>query len=213
MVTALYLLVNLVYFRALPLADMTGQVRVAELASVNLFGPRAGSVLGVAVIISILGSLNGSILTGPRIYYAMARDGLFFGRAGRVHSRNLTPSWAILLQGIWSCLLALTGTFSQLFTFVMFVSILFWIAAAGAVMVLRRKQPDLPRPYRVVGYPAVPLLFMAASAGILASTLRENPVESLAGVGLTALGIPVYFLWKRRRSGAPERRTGSPFSV
>jgi APA family basic amino acid/polyamine antiporter len=201
-VTLLYVLVNVVYFRGLSLAEMSGEVRIAELAATSLFGGWAGNLVGLAVMISILGSLNGSILTGPRIYYAMARDGLFFPQAGRVHPRNRTPDGAIILQAVWACLLALTGTFAQLFTFVMFVSILFWIAAAGAVVVLRLKKPDLPRPYRVPGYPLVPVLFMAAGAGILVSSLRESPVESLAGLGLTALGIPVYVLWRKRVSGA-----------
>jgi APA family basic amino acid/polyamine antiporter len=131
----------------------------------------------------------------------MARDGLFFRQAARIHPRNRTPDGAIILQAVWACLLAVTGTFAQLFTFVMFVSILFWIAAAGAVIVLRVKRPDLPRPYRVPGYPVVPALFMLAAAGILASSLRESPIESLAGLGLTALGIPVYFIWRKRVTG------------
>ncbi len=198
LVTVLYLLVNLVYFRALSIGEMAGQVRVAELAVDALFGGAAGPVLGVAIIISILGSLNGSILTGPRIYWAMARDGLFFKSAARVHPRNNTPDRAIVLQAIWASLLAVTGTFTQLFTFVMFVSIMFWIAAAGAVIVLRRKQPDLPRPYRVLGYPWVPLVFIGASAGILVSSLMESPGASLAGIGLTLLGVPVYWGWKRK---------------
>ena len=197
-VTLLYFLVNLVYFRALAVAEMAGQVRVAELAAARLFGEPAGNLLAGAILISILGSLNGSILTGPRIYFAMARDGLFFRQAGIVHPRNRTPGRAIVIQGIWASLLAVTGTFSQLFTFVMFVSILFWIAAAGAVIKLRRSRPDLPRPYRVPGYPWVPILFMIASAGILVSSLLESPAESLAGLLLTALGIPVYRLWRRR---------------
>ena len=128
----------------------------------------------------------------------MARDGLFFRQAGRVHPRNGTPGRAIVLQGVWASLLAVTGTFSQLFTFVMFVSILFWIAAAGAVIRLRCTRPDLQRPYRVPGYPWVPILFMAASAAILVSSLLENPVESMAGLALTALGIPVYRIWRGR---------------
>ncbi len=200
------MLVNFVFFRALSISEMAGQVRVAELAVNALFGNSAGAILGVAIIISILGSLNGSILTGPRIYWAMARDGLFFEAAARVHPRNQTPDRAILFQAIWASLLALSGTFSQLFTFVMFVSIMFWIAAAGAVIVLRKKQPDLPRPYRVWGYPWVPLVFIIASAGILVSSLWERPVESLAGAGLTLLGIPVYLVWKRRGKGHHSKR-------
>ena len=203
-VTLLYVLVNVVYFRGVSLTDMTGEVRIAELAATGLFGGKAGALVGAAVMISILGSLNGSILTGPRIYYAMARDGLFFRQAARVHPRNRTPDRAIVLQGIWACMLALTGTFVQLFTFVMFVSITFWIAAAGAVIVLRKKRPDLPRPYRVPGYPVVPVLFMVAAAGILVSSLWESPVESLAGFGLTVLGIPIYFLWNKRINREPD---------
>jgi len=201
-VTILYTLVNVVFFRALPLTEMAGQVRVAELAVDALFGSSVGVVLAGAIIVSILGSLNGSILTGPRIYWAMARDGLFFKSAARVHPQNHTPDRAILLQAVWASILALTGTFSQLFTFVMFVSIMFWIAAAGAVIVLRRKQPDLPRPYKVWGYPWIPLAFILASAGILVSSLLESPVESLAGVGLTLLGIPVFLIWKGRPKDA-----------
>jgi APA family basic amino acid/polyamine antiporter len=192
--------VNVVYFLALPLNDMAGEVAVAEKAGRALFGERAGGVIGAAVLVSILGSTNGSILTGPRIYWAMARDGLFFAAAANVHPRRGTPDRAIVLQAAWASILAATGTFAQLFTFVMIVSILFWIAAAGAVIVLRRKRPDLPRPYRVPGYPWVPAVFMAASAGILVSSFVETPIESLAGMVLTALGIPVYHLWRRRRS-------------
>jgi len=199
-VTLLYVLVNVVYFRGVPLTEMAGEVRIAERAATSLFGGRAGTLVGVAVMISILGSLNGSILTGPRIYYAMARDGLFFRQAARIHPVNHTPDRAIVLQAVWACVLALTGTFAQLFTFVMFVSITFWIAAAGAVIVLRKKRPDLPRPYRVPGYPVVPVMFMVAAMGILISSLRESPVESLAGLGLTVLGIPVYLIWNKRFS-------------
>ena len=203
-VTALYLLVNVVYFLALPLQNMAGEVAVAEKAGRVLFGDRAGAVIGAAVIVSILGSTNGSILTGPRIYYAMARDGLFFKAAANVHPKRGTPDRAIFLQAVWASILAATGTFAQLFTFVMIVSILFWIAAAGAVIVLRRKQPDLPRPYRVPGYPWVPVVFMVAAGGILVSSFVETPVESLAGMVLTALGIPVYRIWRSRVSGGAE---------
>jgi APA family basic amino acid/polyamine antiporter len=128
----------------------------------------------------------------------MARDGLFFKAAANVHPGRGTPDRAIVLQAVWASILAVTGTFAQLFTFVMIVSILFWIAAAGAVIVLRRRRPDLPRPYRVPGYPWVPVVFMVASAGILVSSFIETPVESLAGLVLTALGIPVYRLWRQR---------------
>jgi APA family basic amino acid/polyamine antiporter len=198
LVTVLYLAVNLVYFRALPVEAMAGQVRVAELAAASLLGEDGARVLVALILVSILGSLNGSILTGPRIYFAMARDGLFFRKAGVVHPRHGTPGRAVILQGVWASLLAISGTFAQLFTFVMFVSIIFWIIAAGAVIRLRGTRPDLPRPYRVPGYPVVPVLFMLASGGVLLSTLLENPAESLAGAALTTLGIPVYHWWRGR---------------
>jgi APA family basic amino acid/polyamine antiporter len=115
-----------------------------------------------------------------------------------VHPRFRTPGFAILLQAIWASALALSGTFEQLITFTMFVSIGFWIAATAAVFTLRRTRPDLNRPYKAWGYPVVPGLFILASAGILLNTLIERPVEALAGIGLTGLGIPVYMLWRRR---------------
>jgi APA family basic amino acid/polyamine antiporter len=149
-------------------------------------------------LVSIFGALNGSILTGPRVYYAMARDGLFFRAAARVHPRRRTPGFAIALQAGWASLLTLSGTFEQVFTFAMFMAVLFWVAAAAAVFTLRRTRPDLPRPYRTWGYPVVPALFILASSGILFNTLVERPVEALAGVGLTVIGIPVYFFWRKK---------------
>jgi APA family basic amino acid/polyamine antiporter len=197
-ITLLYLLVNLAYFRTLPLSELAGVVRVAEKAATATTGQTGAVLVSLAVLLSTLGSANGSILTGPRLYYAMARDGLFFRGAARLHPRFRTPGRAIVLQAVWSCLLALSGTFEQLFTFVMFVAIIFWVAAAASVITLRRKLPDLPRPYRVWGYPWVPILFIAASLGILFNTLWEKPVESLAGLLCTLAGLPVYLFWRRQ---------------
>jgi APA family basic amino acid/polyamine antiporter len=115
-----------------------------------------------------------------------------------VHPRFRTPAYAVLIQAVWSCFLALSGSFEQIITFVMFVSILFWIAAAASVFTLRKKRPDLPRPYKTWGYPAVPILFIVAASGILINTLIERPVQSLSGIGLTVIGIPVYTYWKRK---------------
>lgn len=198
-ITVLYLLVNIVYFLALPLDEMTGVIRVAEKAGTALFGGSATAMLAVAVLISTFGALNGTILVGPRIYFAMARDNLFFKKAANVHPRFRTPGAAIILQATWACVLTLSGTFEQLLTFVMFVSILFWVAGAASLFTLRKKRPDLPRPFKTWGYPVVPLLFIAASVGILLNTLLEKPVESLAGLALTALGIPLYLYWKRSK--------------
>jgi len=197
-VTILYVLVNMVYLYALPMDGLVGVVRIAEKSSMALFGETASAFISVAVIISVFGALNGSILAGPRVYYAMAKDKLFFQRVAHVHPRFRTPSFAILIQALWASILALSGSFEQIITFVMFVSIIFWIAATASVFTLRKKYPDLVRPYKTWGYPVVPLLFIIASSGILVNTLVEKPVESLAGIGITLIGVPVYFYWKRK---------------
>lgn len=197
-ITFLYILINLVYFYALPVPEMTGVVRVAEKSATALFGTKAADLVSVVVIVSVLGAMNGAIFAGARVYYAMARDRLFFNRVGRLHPRFRTPAFAILIQAIWSCVLALTGTFEQLFTYAMFIGVLFWVIAAGAVFTLRKKYPDLPRPYKTWGYPAIPLLFILALSGVLLNALIEKPVESLIGLIFTAVGIPVYYVWKRR---------------
>jgi APA family basic amino acid/polyamine antiporter len=199
-ITVVYLLVNVLYLTAVPMSELAGEVRVAERAATVLFGATGASLVSAAVIVSTFGALNGSILAGPRVYYAMARDGLFFKRMGEVHPRFLAPGFAILAQCLWASVLALSGSFEQIITFTMFVSITFWIAATSAVFTLRRKRPDLPRPYRAWGYPVVPALFIAASAGILLNTVIEKPVEALAGIGFMALGVPVYLFWRRKNT-------------
>ena len=197
-ITTIYVLANYVYFWALPVEEMVGVVRVAEIAAEALFGGIAAALISIAVIVSVFGSLNASILTGPRVYYAMARDGLFFKRVAGIHPRFRTPATALFVQALLSILYALSGTFEQILTFAMFVSVMFWIAAASAVFTLRRSRPEMERPYRAWGYPVVPALFILASAGILLNTLLERPLESLAGVALTAAGIPVYLIWCKR---------------
>ncbi len=198
-ITALYILINYIYLYALPIAEISGVVRIAEKATGALFGASTGAVISAAVVISTFGALNGSILVGPRVYYAMAKDKLFFQRVSRVHPRFRTPGFSILIQAIWASLLTLVGTFEQIFTFAMFIAILFWIAATASVFTLRKKRPDLPRPYKTWGYPVVPIIFIITSVGILLNTLFVKPVEALAGILLTALGIPVYFYWKRKQ--------------
>ena len=199
-ITVLYLLINYLYLYALPMSELTGVIRVAEKATSALFGASTGLIICAAVVVSTFSSVNGSILAGPRVYYAMAKDNLFFQNVSRISPRFRTPGFAILVQAVWICILVLSGTFEQLLTFAMFVAILFWIGAAASVFTLRKKYPDLPRPYKTWGYPVVPLLFILASTGILINTLIEKPVESLAGIGLLLLGIPVYMFWKRRAS-------------
>ncbi|MFC2163726.1 APC family permease [Acidobacteriota bacterium] len=199
LVTALYVLTNYIYLYAIPMGEMIGVVRIAERATSALFGGTTAALVSAAVMVSAFGSLNGTILAGSRVYFAMARDRLFFRRVANVHPRFRTPGFALFIQAVWASLLTLSGSFEQLFTFAMFMAIIFWITAAAAVFTLRKKYPDLPRPYKTWGYPFVPIIFIIASSGILINTLVEKPVESMTGLGITALGIPVYYYWRRKK--------------
>lgn len=203
-VTVLYVLVNYIYLYALPIQEAAGVVRIAEKACNMLFSGTYAALVTGAVIISIFGAINGSILAGPRVLYAMAKDGLFFKKVAEVHPRYRTPGFAIKIQAVWAVLLALSGTFNQLLTFCVFAAIMFWIAAAASVFTLRKKYPGMPRPFKTPGYPVVPGLFILASAGILINTLFESPVESLAGIGITLIGIPVYYAWKKSNKVSTE---------
>lgn len=201
-ITVLYALTNLVYVYALPVAEMQGVIRIAEAASSALFGGAAATIISVAVMVSVFGALNGSIIVGPRVYYAMADDGLFFKKVAEVHRKWRTPAQSLIWQGVWAALLTLSGTFEQLITMVMIVIILFSIAGVAAVFTLRKTRPDMPRPYKTWGYPWVPWIYILVSTGILLSSFFERPVEALAGIGLTAIGIPVYLHWKRQGGSA-----------
>jgi len=157
------------------------------------------------IIISTLGSLNGSILAAPRVYYAMARDGLFFRWCGRVHPRFHTPHLALLVQGIWAIVLVAAGTYEQLFTYAIFAAFVFYALTALAVVVLRRTMPHAPRPYRVFGYPFVPIIFVLGSAWFLVNTLVEEPREAGYGLLMLGAGAVVYGFWKPKavdRAGA-----------
>lgn len=198
-VSILYILVNLVYLYALPMEEISGVVRIAEKASNSLFGGTTTGIISAAILISVFGAINGSILVGPRVYYAMASDGVFFNKVSKIHPKYKTPAFAIIIQAVWSAILTISGTFEQLITFAMFIAIAFWIAAAASVITLRKKYPEIPRPYKTWGYPYTPIIFIIASTGILVNTLLEKPAEALAGIGLTLIGIPVYYFWKRKR--------------
>jgi len=160
------------------------------------------ALLAAAVVVSSFGCLAATILYAPRIYLAMARDGLFFRSLAQIHPRWRTPAFSLWAQAAWAVLLTLTGTYSQLYTYVVFAATLFHVATGAAVVVLRRRRPDLDRPYRVWGYPVVPALFLLASLALVGSTLFERPVEALLGLGLVALGLPAYARWRRRGATA-----------
>lgn len=197
-VLVMYTLLNLVYLRALPAAAMSGAPRIGEAAAAALFGPTGARLVTLAVLVSTLGCLASTILYAARIYLPMAQDGVFFPTLARVHPRFRTPARCLAAQGAWAVALTVTGTYSQLYTYAIFAATLFHVATGAAVFVLRRTRPGLPRPYRVWGYPVVPALFLLACALLVANTLAERPAESLAGLGLVALGLPAYAAWRRR---------------
>jgi basic amino acid/polyamine antiporter, APA family len=199
-VIAIYLLANLAYFYVLPAAEVASSARVAAETMRRILGSFGANAVSIVAMISIFAALNGSILSGSRVPFAMARDGLFFRRVAFVHPQHRTPSVSILALSAWGALLVLSGRYSQLYTYVIFASVILYGMATAAVIVLRFKRPDMPRPYRTLGYPLVPIVFVLAIACLVVSTLLKSPRESLMGVGLVALGLPFYFFWKKGRS-------------
>lgn len=197
-VSALYLLINWVYLRALPPVRMGQTPRVAEAAAMALFGPGGARLVSAAVLIATFGCLATNVLCCARIYQPMAEDGLFFRGLARIHPRYRTPARSLLAQGGWGCALALSGTFEQLYTCVVFAGVLFHAGTGAAVFVLRRTRPELKRPYRAWGYPWVPAAFVAACLLLVGTTLAQAPAESLVGLGLVATGLPAYAFWQGR---------------
>jgi len=194
-----YVLANLAYFSVLSANQVAASGRVAADMMRHIAGGAGASAVSVAAMISIFAALNGSILSGSRVPWAMARDGLFFSRIGRVHPRFHTPSAAILLLGTWSSVLVLSGQYQQLYTLVIVPSWILYAMTAASVVVLRIKRPDLDRPYKVLGYPAIPILFVLVALVLLYSTFQTSPRESGIGFGLILVGLPFYFRWKRER--------------
>ena len=197
-VMAIYLTVNVAYLVALPMDELAGTSRVAERAATALVGPSGASMVALTVIVSTLGCNAAAILAGSRLLYAMAADGLFFTAAATVHPRYRSPHVAVAGITAWSALLALSGSYEQLFTYVVFTSVLFSCLGGLSLFRLRRILPEAARPYRVWGYPVVPALFILGSFAVVGNTLIERPMESLAGLGLLALGLPAYAYWRRR---------------
>jgi basic amino acid/polyamine antiporter, APA family len=194
---AIYLVANVGYLVTLGPDGVADSPRVAADAVRALFGPVAAKLVGAAVLVSVFSATNGLTLTSPRTFFAMARDGLFFSKLAHVHPRFGTPAFAILASAVWAALLTLTGTFEQLFTYVVFASWLFAGLAAAGVFALRRRRPDVARPFRVPGYPLTPALFIAAATVVVANTFVARPVQAVAGMGIVLLGTPAYLYWKR----------------
>ena len=199
LVTSLYVLANVAYLNVLPLSAIqhAPSDRVATAVATALFGPGAAGVMAIAIMVSTFGCVNGLILSGARVSFAMARDGLFFRGLQRLNSAAV-PRNALWAQAAWASILVLSGSYSDLLEYVISVDILFFVLLVLAVIVLRRRRPDLPRPFRAPGYPFLPLLYAAAGALLIAILLVANPRTTWPGYALVATGVPVYFLWRRR---------------
>ena len=204
-VIAIYMLANWAYFRVLTPAEVGAQKLVAAEMMQRVQGPAGAAAVSIAAMISIFAALNGSILTGVRVPYAAARDGLFFRAAARVHPAFHTPGVSIMMLTVWSSVLVLSGKYEQLYTYVIFSSWILYAMAIAAVFVLRRKRPDLPRAYKTLGYPVVPFLFLLGAAILEVSTLIHQPRESIAGILLIIMGLPFYLYWTRK-TGTPRPR-------
>lgn len=193
----LFLLVNVVYLRALPPHELGEASRIGEAAAYSLFGAGPARLMSVAVLISIIGCLATCILTAARIYLPMAQDGLFFEALAKIHPVHLTPGACLVAQAAWSILLTFTGSYEQLGTYVIFAVFVFHAATGAAIFVLRRTRPAWPRPYRAWGYPWTPAIFILTSLAFVFNTLWERPLESLWGLGIVVLGLPAYAWWRR----------------
>lgn len=198
-VLAVYLLTNLAYFHALPVDEIatanTGYP-VATKAVATFLGPAGATFVALAIMISITGTLNGSILTNSRVPYAMASDGLFPQPIAVLNEKSRVPVRAILIQAIWASALALLGTFDQLTNYVIFATWIFYVLTTSAVFVLRRKMPDADRPYRTLGYPVTPVVFILVGLWLLINTLQTNLLEAGIGLLLIVLGVPVYLYFR-----------------
>jgi amino acid transporter len=201
-VVVIYLAVNAVYLYLLPMPVMTTSKLVAADAAQRIFGGMGESVVSAMVMMSALGALNGSMMTGPRIFYAMAEDGLFFRPIAAVHSRFRTPYAAILLATALGIGYLSVQSFEKLADDFILGIWPFYALAVAAVFVLRRRRPNLPRPYRTAGYPLTPIIFLLASVAMLVNAVAQDPVKGALGAGLILLGAPVYWLWKGRRRAA-----------
>jgi basic amino acid/polyamine antiporter, APA family len=196
--TAIYVIVNIAYVLSLTVEEMSGVTRIAEKVVTTLVGPVGASLVAGTVVVSTFGCNVAGIIASSRTCFAMAADRRFFPAASRVHPVYRTPHIALIITSVWSAFLTLTGGYQALFTYVTFASVLFGTLGGAAIFVLRARRPDAPRPYRALGYPVIPVLYVLGSFALVSNTLIERPTESIAGLGIVALGLPFYFYWSRR---------------
>ena len=199
----IYLLANVGYIAALGPEAASQSQRIAAQSVTVIMGTAAGKVIAGIILVSMFSAANGLVLTAPRLYYSMARDGLFFSKLAEVHPRFGTPAFSIVAGSVWAVLLAVSGTFEQLLTYVVFAGWIFYGLGALAIFSYRRKAPTAERPFSVPGYPVTPILFVASAAAIVGNTLLTQPRRALIGIGAVVIGIPAYYFWR-----AKARRTG-----
>jgi APA family basic amino acid/polyamine antiporter len=217
LVSLLYILANVGYMQVLPVqgdpaaTDALGrgianasQDRVGTAAMEVMFGGSGATIMAVAILISTFGCNNGLILAGARVYYAMARDGLFFRRAGQLNARRV-PAFALILQSVWTALLCLTGTYGQLLDYVIFAALVFYVLTTIGLFILRSKRPEMPRPYKAIGYPVLPALYILLASGVMLLILLSptSRMQALFGLALVIVGIPVYYLWRQVEGNRP----------
>jgi len=193
----IYLFANLGYLAALGASGVAGSTRVAATALGVVVSQGAGKFVAIAILISMFSAANSIMLNAPRVYYAMANDGLFFRSLSQVHPRFGTPALAVGAAGIWSAVLAASGTFEQLLTYVVFIGWIFYGLAAASIFIYRKRAPDAVRPYRVPAYPWTPIVFILAATALVANTIATQPVRAGIGLGIVFLGAPAYVFWRR----------------
>jgi APA family basic amino acid/polyamine antiporter len=203
-VTVVYLSANLAYMFLLSPAQMAASPRIAAEAISVVLGSFGGSLIAITIFISTFGTTGIYTLTAPRIYYAMATDGVFFRRVAEIHPRYQTPMFAIIFQSVWAIVLILFwGTFESLISYVVFTDWIFFALTGASIFIFRKRMPDASRPYRTVGYPFTPAFFVLVATWFVLNTLIERPSESWAGIMFLALGVPVYYFWRRKNKARP----------
>lgn len=199
-VILLYLLCNLAYLTSLPLNAIKNapEDRVATVVMLRAFGPYGAQFMAIAILISTFGCVNGMILAGARVYYAMSKDGLFFSQAQNIHPKFKTPIISLILQGAWASILCISGSYGQLLDYVIFAAVLFYILTIISLFILRKTRPNANRPYKAMGYPYFPLIYILIAGYIEWTLLIYKPQYTWPGLAIVASGIPVYWLWSKK---------------
>jgi len=196
-VISIYLLINFVFTYTLGIGAMGTSTLVASDSAFIFLGEKGSALVSIIILISLLGANNGFILTSARINYAMARNRLFFQQAAKVHPKFKSPANALIIQAVWACALTFSGTYNQLITYIIFASWIFYAMSCAAVIILRKKRPEMKRPYKTPGYPYIPIIFILFAVFLTFNTILEAPRDAAVGVGIILAGLPLYFYWKK----------------